>query len=67
MAGSIVFERPQENAIEELKEHLSHIDVAITKEQEINNGAGVKLHGLYQNKQVVKGAIIKDCSRKINT
>ena len=52
MAGSIVFERPQENAIEELKEHLSHIDVAITKEQEINNGAGVKLHGLYQNKQV---------------
>jgi hypothetical protein len=52
MAGSIAFERPQENAIEELKEHLSHIDVAITKEQEINNGAGVKLHGLYQNKQV---------------
>ena len=52
MVGSIVFERPQENALNELKKCLSQVDVVITREQDINNGAGVKLHGLHRDKQV---------------
>ncbi len=52
MAGSIFFESPQENALNELKKCLSKVDVVITREQDINNGAGVKLHGLHGDKQV---------------
>ena len=52
MTGSIVFERPQEDALNELKKHLSQIDVVITREQDINNGLGVKLHGLHGDKPV---------------
>lgn len=53
MTESIVFERPQERALNDLKEYLSRIEVEITREQPINNEAGVKLYGLHQNKQVV--------------
>lgn len=52
MVGSIVFERPQENALNELKKCLSQVDVVITREQDINNGVGVKLHGLHGDKHV---------------
>lgn len=52
MVGSIVFERPQENALNELKKCLSQVDVLITREQDINNGVGVKLHGLHGDKHV---------------
>ena len=52
MAGSIVFERPQEDALNELKKHLSQVDIVITREQDINNGLGVKLHGLHGDKPV---------------
>lgn len=52
MVVSIVFERPQENALNELKKCLSQVDVVITREQDINNGLGVKLHGLHGDKHV---------------
>ncbi|MFA4936415.1 MAG: hypothetical protein WC568_11320, partial [Candidatus Methanoperedens sp.] len=52
MAESIVFERHQENALNELKKCLSQVDVVITREQDINNGVGVKLHGLHGDKHV---------------
>ena len=52
MVESIVFERPQENALIELKKCLSQVDVVITREQDINNGLGVKLHGLQGDKHV---------------
>jgi ribonuclease HIII len=52
MAESVVFERPQENALDELKKYLSQIDINITQEQEINNGVGVKLKGFCKNNNV---------------
>jgi ribonuclease HIII len=52
MAKSLIFEMPQEDALDEFKKHLFSIDIKITKEQEINKGIGVKLSGLYQNQPV---------------
>ena len=52
MAESLIFEMPQEDALDEFKKHLLNIDIKITKEQEINNGIGIKLSGLYQSQAV---------------
>lgn len=52
MALSIEFIRPIDLALSELKSSCTKNGVTITREEEVNKGAGIKIHGTADNKAV---------------
>ncbi len=52
MASSIDFVRPADSALSELRTLGEGVGVAFTREEEVNKGAGLKLHGTVDNQPV---------------
>jgi ribonuclease HIII len=52
MVSSITFIRPADLALRELKTSCTEVGVTLVREEEVNNGSGVKLYGMVNNQLV---------------